>query len=233
MTGVQTCALPISLLVHGLHGGGGVGAPPRLDLPLCFLLFLRSCFLAFHRFLNSRRSITPIALKFLHDLFHKLSFLRQKKGSNRLTGWAQDTPWRAQVSYALLKIQLGPFFWRKKDNLWKKQCKKYSAIGVMDLQEYKKRFSARSGEREIEENREGDPISEGLPPLRRHGGHGPEGDLSSHLGGRPRKKKKEGALSPPLSRWRWSAAGARMVTAIYINNLATIITNFLPLYGAV
>ena len=26
-------------LVHGLHGGGGVGAPPRLDLPLCPLLF--------------------------------------------------------------------------------------------------------------------------------------------------------------------------------------------------
>ena len=26
-------------LVLGLHGGGGVGAPPRLDLPLCSLLF--------------------------------------------------------------------------------------------------------------------------------------------------------------------------------------------------
>ena len=26
-------------LVHGLHGGGGAGAPPRLDLPLCSLLF--------------------------------------------------------------------------------------------------------------------------------------------------------------------------------------------------
>ena len=26
-------------LVHGLHGGGGVGAPPRLDLPLCSPLF--------------------------------------------------------------------------------------------------------------------------------------------------------------------------------------------------
>ena len=25
-------------LVHGLHGGGGAGAPPRLDLPLCSLL---------------------------------------------------------------------------------------------------------------------------------------------------------------------------------------------------
>ena len=26
-------------LVHGLHGGGGARAPPRLDLPLCSLLF--------------------------------------------------------------------------------------------------------------------------------------------------------------------------------------------------
>ena len=26
-------------LVLGLHGGGGVGAPPILDLPLCSLLF--------------------------------------------------------------------------------------------------------------------------------------------------------------------------------------------------
>ena len=26
-------------LVHGLHGGGGAGAPPRLNLPLSSLLF--------------------------------------------------------------------------------------------------------------------------------------------------------------------------------------------------
>ena len=26
-------------LVHGLHGGRGAGAPPRLDLPLCSPLF--------------------------------------------------------------------------------------------------------------------------------------------------------------------------------------------------
>ena len=32
----------VSPLVHGLHGSGGAGAPPRLDLSLCFLLFLRS-----------------------------------------------------------------------------------------------------------------------------------------------------------------------------------------------
>ena len=26
-------------LVHGLHGGRGVGSPPRLDLPICSLMF--------------------------------------------------------------------------------------------------------------------------------------------------------------------------------------------------
>ena len=73
-----------------------------------------------------------------------------------------------------------------------------SAIGVTDLRIFKKRQKARIGERETEENREGDPISEGLLPLRRHGSHGPEGKPSSHLGRRSRKKKKEGG-SLPLS----------------------------------
>ena len=54
----------VSPLVLSLHGGGGAGAPPRLDLSLCFLLFLRSQILAFHCFLNSRRSVTLIGLKF-------------------------------------------------------------------------------------------------------------------------------------------------------------------------
>ena len=54
----------VSPLVLGFHGGGGARAPPRLDFSLCFLLFLRSCFLAFHRFLNSQRSVTPIGMKF-------------------------------------------------------------------------------------------------------------------------------------------------------------------------
>ena len=31
----------VSPLVHGLHGMGGVRAPPRLDLSLCLSLFLR------------------------------------------------------------------------------------------------------------------------------------------------------------------------------------------------
>ena len=69
-----------------LHGGGGAGAPPRLDLSLCFLLFLCSQILAFHRFLNSRRSVTPIGLKFNTIFIRILSFLWRKKGTNRLTG---------------------------------------------------------------------------------------------------------------------------------------------------
>jgi hypothetical protein len=79
---------------------------------------------------------------------------------------------------------------------------------------------------------ERDPISEGLPPLHRHGGHGPEGKPSSHLGGRSRNKKKEGALSP-LSRWRRNAVVAIIVMEIYTNNFAAVITNSLPLYAAV
>ena len=51
-------------LVHGLHGGGGAGAPPRLDLPLCSLLFRAAPDLAKNRFLYSRRSVTTIGLKF-------------------------------------------------------------------------------------------------------------------------------------------------------------------------
>ena len=54
----------VSPLVLGLHGMGGARAPPRLDLSLCLSLFLHSGFLPFHRFLYSRRSVTPIGLKF-------------------------------------------------------------------------------------------------------------------------------------------------------------------------
>ena len=54
----------VSPLFHGLHGGGGARAPPRLDLSLCLSLFLRPGILPFHRFLYSRRSVTSIGLKF-------------------------------------------------------------------------------------------------------------------------------------------------------------------------
>ena len=53
-----------------------------------------------------------------------------------------------------------------------------------------------------------------------------------------REKAKEegegGGLSPPRFRWRRSAAGAIIVTAIYTNNFSAIITNSPPpLYAAV
>ena len=39
---------------------GSARAPPRLDLSLCFSLFLRSQILPLHRFFYIRRSVTPI-----------------------------------------------------------------------------------------------------------------------------------------------------------------------------
>ena len=70
----------VSPLVHGLHGTGGVRAPPRLDLSLCLSLFLLSLILPFHRFLYSRRSVTPIGLKFRHDFYPDIGFLAAKEG---------------------------------------------------------------------------------------------------------------------------------------------------------
>ena len=64
-----------------------------------------------------------------------------------------------------------------------------------------------SGSAETEGNRERDPISEGLSPLHHYGSQGLEGKHLSHLGGRSRKKKKEGGLSPPRFRWHRSATG--------------------------
>ena len=69
----------------------------------------------------------------------------------------------------------------------------------MDLREYKKRFSAISGERETEENKEGDPISEGLPPLRGHGDHGPEGEFSSPARGEAKEEEEVGGSLPITS----------------------------------
>jgi hypothetical protein len=78
--------------------------------------------------------------------------------------------------------------------------------------------------RETEENKEGDPISEGLPPLRRHGSHGPEGELSSHLGGGQGRRRRRGALSPSLPMAPKRRRGNHRVTVIYSNN-SVIFTN--------
>ena len=52
----------VSPLVLGSHGLGGARAPPRLDLSLCFSLFMRSQILLLHRFFYIRRSVTPIGV---------------------------------------------------------------------------------------------------------------------------------------------------------------------------
>ena len=59
------------------------GSPSKIGSPSLFSSVSRSPDLALHGFLNSQRSVTPIVLKFLRDFFHKISFLCQKKGSNR------------------------------------------------------------------------------------------------------------------------------------------------------
>ena len=43
-------------------------------------MFLRPLILPFHRFLYSRRSVTPIGLNFGHDLYPDISFLAKKEG---------------------------------------------------------------------------------------------------------------------------------------------------------
>ena len=97
----------------------------------------------------------------------------------------------------------------------------------------------RNGEREESENaeterdRETDPISEGLSPLPRHGGHGPKGKPFSHLGRRSRKKKKEGGSLPLASGGTGVPPGAIVITAIFTNNFTAIITISSPLYAAV
>ena len=70
----------VSPLVHSFHGGGGERAPLRLDQSLCLSLFLRSLILPFHRFLNSRGSVTPIGLEFGHDFYLDIGFLAAKEG---------------------------------------------------------------------------------------------------------------------------------------------------------
>ena len=48
-----------------------------------------------------------------------------------------------------------------------------------------------------------------------------------------KEEEEEGGPSPPCFRWRRSAAGAIIITAIFTNNFTAIITNSSPLYAAV
>ena len=75
----------VSPLVHGLHGTGGVRAPPRLDLSLCLSLFLRffGSISPFRIYMEIRNSDWPETFAVI--FFRILAFLRQKKSVNRLT----------------------------------------------------------------------------------------------------------------------------------------------------
>jgi hypothetical protein len=73
-----------------------------------------------------------------------------------------------------------------------------------------------------ETERERDPISERLLPSGSHGGQGPEGKPSSHLGGRQRKKKQteEGGSLPLSPGGTGTPVGGTIAAAIYSNNSA-------------
>ena len=91
------------------------------------------------------------------------------------------------------------FFCRKKANFIRKIWAKDSPQSELRISRYKRNGErAESRNAETVRDRETYPISEGLLPLPRHGDHVPEGEPFSHLGRRPRKKEKEGALSPSL-----------------------------------
>ena len=55
------------------------GREPLRDW-ICLSLFLRSQILPFHSFLYSRRSVTPIGLKFEHGFYPDIGFLAAKEG---------------------------------------------------------------------------------------------------------------------------------------------------------
>ena len=93
-------------LVLGLHGGGGEGAPPRLDLPLCSLMFLFSrCgqkpFLIFREIRNS--DCAEILTRFFSG--YKLPCTRSRDPTD-VRGGHNPPPcarglWRALVSCGL------------------------------------------------------------------------------------------------------------------------------------
>ena len=93
--------------------------------------------------------------------------------------------------------QLTLFFCRKKASFMRKIWAKDSTQSELRISGYKRNGEKAADENEeTESDRETDPISEGLSPLPRHGGQGPEGKPFSQLGRRSRKKKKKGAPLP-------------------------------------
>ena len=84
----------------------------------------------------------------------------------------------------------------------RKLISRQNRVKILAQSELRISGNLRNGERvesTTQKQRETYPISEGLSPLPRHGGHGPEGKPFSHLGRRARKKKKEGGPLPLAS----------------------------------
>ena len=130
-----------------------------------------------------------------------------------------------------------PFFRRKKANFRIEIVSKFQPNRLGISGNIRNDERAEDQNAETERDRETDPISEGLSPLRLHGGHGPEGKPFSHLGRRSRnKKKKKGASLPLASGGTGALPGAIIITAIFTNT-SIIFTNisitFPHLYSAV
>ena len=145
---------------------------------------------------------SPNAIKIYGDLLWNLCDFWEVESTQTGDHRAHNPPGRALgprrtlVSCALLERWLEPIFWRKKDNLWKNHVKISAQSELRISGNLRNREGPDLGERETEEDRETDPASEGLSPLHSHGGHGPEGEPSSHLGGGQGRRRRRG-LSPP------------------------------------
>src|SRR5215216_5334027 len=79
---------------------------------------------------------SPNATKIYGDLFWNICDFWEVESMQTGAHSAHNPPGHARHplarpgSCALLGGRLGPFFWHKKGNLWKKSCQNFSAIGV-------------------------------------------------------------------------------------------------------
>ena len=124
------------------------------------------------------------------------------------------------------------FFGRKKANIQRKIWAKVSAQSELRIS-----GNIRNGEREESGNAETERETErqiqsrrGSRPSQAMGAK----DQRALLPSREEVNEEEegGGLSPPRFRWRRSATGGIIITAIFTNNFTAIITNSSPLYAA-
>jgi len=133
------------------------------------------------------------------DFWEKESTRDDARGAHEGEGCARGGRARPGPSWPLRKA-VGALLSPQEIQYPDKNCVQISAHSELRISgNLRNGEMAESGSAETEGNRERDPISEGLPPLRRHGGQGPEGKPFSHLGGRSRKKNKGGSPSLPVA----------------------------------